>query len=93
MSVTIGSFKIGDRLSIFLCLLVLLSTGNFLSCDVWAQTPVANWTGTLRKDGISSVRDGAVQLESDAKHYSTAVKSDGTFSFRNLQPGVLLSDS
>jgi hypothetical protein len=49
MSVTIGSFKIGERLSIFLCLMVLLSTGNFLSCDVWAQTPVANRTGTLVK--------------------------------------------
>jgi hypothetical protein len=88
MSVTIGSFKIGDRLSIFVCLMVLLSTGNVLSCDVWAQTPVANWTGTLRKDGIC--QQGAVRLESDAKHYSTAVKSDGTFSFRNLQPGSTL---
>lgn len=88
MSVTIVSFKIGDGLSIFVCLMVLLSTGNCLSCDVWAQAPVANWTGTLRKGGISSLRDGAVLLESDAKHYSTVVKSDGTFSFRNLQPGV-----
>ena len=54
---------------------------------MWAQAPIANWTGTLRKDGISRVRDGAVLLESDAKHYSAPVKSDGTFSFRNLQPG------
>ncbi|MGA2249073.1 TonB-dependent receptor domain-containing protein [Terracidiphilus sp.] len=88
MSVTIGSFKIGGGLPIFLCIMAILSTGNFLSCDMWAQAPVANWAGTLRKDGISSVRDGAVLLESDAKHYSAPVKSDGTFSFRNLQPGV-----
>src|ERR1700679_3655040 len=87
MSVTIGSFKIGRGLSIFLCLMAFLSTENFLRCDMLAQAPVANWAGTLRKDGISSVRDGVVLLESDAKQYSAPVKSDGTFSFRNLQPG------